>query len=52
MIIAGIAGFIVSEIAAEFYTSLTQNDLLRLACYLYSDLLGSSTFEDGSRFYN
>jgi hypothetical protein len=43
MIIAGIAGFIVSAIAAEFYTSLTQNDLLSSLATVLTGF-GVSTF--------
>jgi hypothetical protein len=43
MIIAGIAGFIVSAIAAEFYTSLTKNDLLSALATVLTGF-GVSTF--------
>jgi hypothetical protein len=43
MIIAGIAGFIVSAIASEFYASLTQNDLLSSLATVLTGF-GVSTF--------
>ena len=43
MIIAGIGGFIASAIAAEFYTLLTQNDLLSSLATVLTGF-GVSTF--------